>query len=163
MAAFQHDRDYQNLDYRLLREGTINLYLDADILAEDISWLETNNYQVNAFDCSKWNSALEMHQNFFVALDFPKYYGGNLDALNDCINGLEINEEGGRVLVFRRFDIFAAKFPDVAWNILDIIEGQSRFYLLNGKRFIALVQSSDQTIKFAPFGCHSMRLSPRER
>ena len=163
MAAFQHDRDYQNLDYRLLRQGTITLYLDAGILAEDISWLETNNYQVNSFDCLKWNDKSEMHEDFFVTLDFPEYYGKNLDALNDCIYGLEINDEGGRVLVFHRFDIFAAKFPKIAWNVLDIIGGVSRFYLLNGKRFIVLVQSSDQTIKFAPFGCQFMTLSPRER
>lgn len=162
MAVFQHDRDYQNLDYRLLQESVVSLYLNTAILAEDISWLNANCYQIDSFDCSKWNEE-EMHKDFFAVLEFPEYYGENLNAFKDCINSLEIPDGGGRVLVFRRFDIFTAKFPNLAWNVLDIIEKQSRFYLLNGKRFILLVHSDNRTINLAPYGCRNLPLNPKER
>ncbi len=161
--VFHHERDYQRLDYQLLREGAASIYLNEDILADDISWLLTNSYQIDSFDCASWNDESVMHKDFAQKLSFPSYYGENLDALNDCLCDIEIPEESGRVLVFYKFDVFNAKFPKVAWNLLDIIEHNSRFYLLNGMQLLALIHSNSNPTNLINFGCHFLRLSPKER
>ena len=95
-------------------------------------------------------------------MNFPAYYGRNLDALNDCIGDMEIAEEGGRVLVFNRYDSFAAKVPDVAWSVLDILESNSRRLLLLGRRLIVLVQSDDPRISFERVGGRPVSWNMRE-
>ena len=71
---------------------------------------------------------------------------------NDSIGDIEIAEEGGRVLVFNKYDSYAARFPDVAWSVLDILEINSRRLLLFGRRLIVLVQSDDPEISFERVG-----------
>jgi hypothetical protein len=82
----------------------------------------------------------------------PGYYGRNLDALNDCLSDIGIPEEGGRVLVFNRYDSFAANNPHVAWSVLDLMEINSRRLLLFGRRLIILVPSEDPGISFDSVG-----------
>jgi RNAse (barnase) inhibitor barstar len=161
--AFQHERDYQRLDYQLLREGALSLYLNQYILADDITWLKAHGYLIDSFDCALWSDESKMYKEFAQKLAFPSYYGENLDALNDCLCDIEVPEQSGRVLVFYKFDVFNANFPKVAWNLLDIIEHNSRFYLLNGKRFLALIQSSNHLTNLTNFGCHFLKRNPKER
>lgn len=39
-------------------------------------------------DCSAVGSRADLHEIFAEALDFPAYYGKNLDALYDCLTSL---------------------------------------------------------------------------
>lgn len=161
--VFQPERDYQRLDYQLLREGASSLYFNEEILAEDIIWLKANSYRIDAFDCASWNEELAIHKDLAVKLDFPGYYGENLDAFNDCLRDIEIPHESGRVLVFYKFDVFYEKLPELAWHLLDIIERKARFYLVIGKRLIALLQSPNELASLRVYGCNYPALSPRER
>jgi hypothetical protein len=162
MAIFRNEsEDFQRLDWTLLQNGAINLYLRTELLAEDAEWLKAHNYLVDSFYCSAWGSEEDMHEALASGLEFPDYYGRNLDALNDCISDLEIPEESGRVLIFHRYDAFAAAFPRAAWVILDIIESKSRFLLLFGRLF-ALVQSADPRISFEPVGARPVMWNRRE-
>ncbi len=38
---------------------------------------------------ARWLSADEAHEELAAALDFPEYYGRNLDALHDCLTDLD--------------------------------------------------------------------------
>lgn len=40
-------------------------------------------------DFRKVNNIEEAHEELKSALDFPDYYGKNLDALNDCLSEIE--------------------------------------------------------------------------
>ena len=163
MAIFRNEsEDFQRLDWTLLQNGAINLYLRRELLAEDAAWLKAHNYQLDNFDCSAWGREEDMHEALASGLEFPDYYGRNLDALNDCIGDLEIPEESGRVLIFHRYDAFAAQFPRAAWVILDIIESKSRFLLLFAKRLFALVQSDDPKLSFEAVGAHPVMWNRRE-
>src|SRR5258705_9217266 len=163
MVTFSHEsEDFQRLDWTLLQNGAVTLYLRTEFLNEDLEWLRVHHYRVDAFDCSAWNSEQEMHQALASGLDFPDYYGRNLDALNDCLCDIGIPEESGRVLVFERYDAFAAKVPRVAWAVLDIVEINSRRLLLFGRRLLALVQSDDPRISFEPIGARSAMWNRRE-
>jgi len=41
------------------------------------------NGEVAILDASGWHAGADMHRDIAAALDFPDYYGNNLDALND--------------------------------------------------------------------------------
>ncbi|MCR4886133.1 MAG: barstar family protein [Clostridiales bacterium] len=38
---------------------------------------------------ARWLSAAQAHVALAAALDFPEYYGKNLDALHDCLTDLD--------------------------------------------------------------------------
>ncbi len=123
MAVFRDDSDdYQQLDFALMQNGATTLYYRTEILAEDVKWLIAHNYQVDNFDCARWQDEEDMYSSFAETLEFPDYFGRNLAALDDCLSDLNVSGESGRALVFHRYDIFTARMPEVAWNILDIIE-----------------------------------------
>ena len=163
MAFFRDEtEDFQRLDWSLLQNGAITLYYRPEFLTEDAEWLKTHYYRLDTFDCSAWGSVEDMHEAIAAGLDFPDYYGRNLDALNDCLTDIEIPEASGRVLIFRRYDMFAAKFPREAQDVLDIIENKSRFLLLFGRRLLALVHSDDPRISFEPVGARPVMWNRRE-
>lgn len=39
-------------------------------------------------DCSNLSHAMELHMKLAELLDFPEWYGNNLDALYDCLTDL---------------------------------------------------------------------------
>ncbi len=163
MSTFNDNaEEFQRLDYAILQNGAISMYYRAEILISDVEWLSNHGYQIDNFDCSRWYSEKEMHSKLASQLNFPGYYGRNLDALNDCLSDIEISTEGGRVLVFKRYDVFASQYPRVAWIILDLIENNSRRALLFGKRFFALIQSDDPKILFEPVGAYPIMWNPKE-
>ena len=157
MAIFRNEpEEFQRLDWELLQNGAVTLYFRPQVLAADVDWLKDHDYRVDTFDCSLWMDQSEMHEALAYQLEFPNYYGRNMAALNDCMSDIEIPDEGGRVLVFNKYDSFAAKVPHVAWSVLDIMESNSRQLLLFGKRLIVLVQSDDPAISFEPVGGHAV-------
>ena len=163
MAIFRSEpEDFQRLDWTLLQNGAVTLYFRPQVLAEDVAWLKEHDYRVDTFECSDWIGESDMHEALSCGLEFPGYYGRNLDALNDCMGDIEIPEESGRVLVFKRYDSFAANNPDVAWSVLDIMELNSRHLLLFGRRLIILIQSDDPGISFDPVGGRSVGWNRRE-
>lgn len=163
MAVFRNQAEqFQQLDWMLLQNGAITLYRRSLLLEEDVEWLRGHDYRVDRFDCSHWDSESAMHEAFSFGLGFPEYYGHNIHALNDCVSEIEIPVEGGRVLVLSRYDFFAAKFPDLAWSVLDVMEINSRRLLLFGRRLIILVQSDDPGISFAPVGGRPVMWNTRE-
>ena len=153
MAVFRDDADdFQRLDYALLQNGSVSLYFRSELLAEDIAWLSAHDYRIDNFDCAAWQTKQDMLAAFASTLEFPDYFGQNLDALNDCLSDIDVPENSGRVLVFHRYDDFAAKLPEVAWTVLDIIETNSRRFLLFGQHLITLLQSDDPRIQFQVVG-----------
>jgi RNAse (barnase) inhibitor barstar len=164
MSAFEVSdlERFQRLDWTILQTGAISLYWKQDILEEACRWFRDNQYVIHNFDCTQWKSEEDFHTEVSLTLGFPEYYGCNLDAFNDSLSCIEIQTKGGMVLVFHRFDTFARTFPRAAYIILDIIECNSRGFLLTGQRLIALVQSNDPEISFDPVGARPVAWNPKE-
>ncbi len=162
MTAFNHRDEHENqLDWKILRDGSVALYWKRELLDEDVSWFRQQNYQVFSFDCQQWSSTEEMHTDFQRTLSFPAYYGRNLDALNDCLSDLPVPDVGGIALVLSRFDAYT-KGPGAttvgsdrpeAEVVLDLLARASRYYLLTGRRLLTLVQSDDPRIRFDGLAC----------
>lgn len=163
MAPFR-DRldDFQRLDWRILQHGAIALYHERAVLEEDRAMLVALRYRVHLLDAGTWRSAAELHEDVRRTLSFPDPYGRNLAALVDCLAEMPVPEDGGTALVIRRFDAFARAEPALATALLEAIESTSRHHLLFGRRFVALVQSDDPAVRFAPVGARPVVWNPRE-
>lgn len=151
MAAFRDD-ELGRIDYRLMQNSPIALYFSPAVLRDHVAELEALGYWCPVMDCRGWDSEDRMHDDFARVLDFPGYYGRNLDALNDCLGDLPFDGRTGIGLVLTGYDTFIARLPRPAWPVLDIIAHQSWYALLMGLRFFALVQSDDPRLRIEPVG-----------
>jgi RNAse (barnase) inhibitor barstar len=177
MASFQDDEAKgERLDWTILRDGGIHLYWRSDILAEDVGWLESNEYRVIVFDAAEWHSESEweserrMHAAFKAQLSFPEYYGNNIHALDECIqDDLVVPDSGGLALVLRHYDRMdntapasAADGSSSAGLLLYIFARAVRYHMLFGRRLLILVQSDDHRMGFERLGGIAVSWNPRE-
>ncbi|WAH98140.1 barstar family protein [Arthrobacter sp. MMS18-M83] len=170
MNAFDSEADLEHdLDFRLLINTAVSLFYRRHVFDETTTWLAEQGYQVTILDASSWSSEAEMHGAISETLDFPSYYGHNLDALNDCLRDVISHDF---VLAFLGYDAFALACPRAAQTLLDIIAQRSREAALFGHRMVCLAQSNDPRISFDPVGAtpvlwndeewlDSKRLAPR--
>jgi RNAse (barnase) inhibitor barstar len=99
-----------------------------------------------------------MFDDFARGLNFPDYFGRNLEALNDCMRDVASCAYGwspqatGLSIVFRAFDEFTTVDRRTAQTILDIVALQARSAMLVGNRIMCLVQSNDPRLAFDPVG-----------
>jgi RNAse (barnase) inhibitor barstar len=152
----------QRLDWRLLERGAVALYYKSSILAADLGWFRQAKYVVHEMNGTAWDTPATFHADVQRALAFPEYYAKNLASWIDCLGELPVPDDGGTVLVFRRYDAFAKAQPQLAQTILDSIESTSRRFLLTGRRLLALVQSDDPRIRFERVGAVPVTWNPRE-
>lgn len=159
MAAFDPGAELPGqLDFLLLRNTFVTMFWDTTILEPTVAWLGDHGYHVVPIDAAEWTDEADLHRDIAAALDFPDYYGENLDALNDCLRDVVSCDYGndadatGFVLVLHHYDGFAAAAPRVAHAVLDIFADRARGALLIGRRMMCLVQSDDPRLTFPPVG-----------
>tara|TARA_R110002074_G_scaffold226957_2_gene398542 strand:- start:1960 stop:2460 length:501 start_codon:yes stop_codon:yes gene_type:complete len=138
-------------DIEILKDGPICKYFKNGILDEDIIWFSNNNFEIIEMNCRNWNRK-NAHQKLKIALNFPDYYGENLDAFNDCLGDLFNKKYKGLILVFRNFDNFVEEDGKFAEGILDNIADESRIWLVTGQKLIGLVQSNNPDLNFPKLG-----------
>jgi RNAse (barnase) inhibitor barstar len=149
MAVFKNPEDtFERVDWKILQDGWANLYWKSKILENDLDWFRKENFDVKDFDCSNWNQAKNIHYALKQQLHFPDYYGENLNALNDCLSDLQIDEYGF-VVCFRHFDVVD---KDIAHGLLDVFAKNARLHLLFGKKVLMLIQVDDPKYQIDPIG-----------
>ncbi len=80
-------------------------------------------------DFSKVKYYGEIHEVLERALDFPKYYGGNLDALNDCLTDM-LSEKS--FIEIKGFDDLDERFDGSFSEILNIFKRTKHIF---GEKF----------------------------
>ena len=152
------DSDADQL-YRQLAANTFTtLYGRRELLDQTIEGLRDLHFAVLEVDASGWTTEDDLHRDIAAALDFPDYYGRNLDALNDCLRDVVDGEYGvpadavGFVLVLIHYDHFARTCPRQAQIVLDILADHGRSAAVFGRRVLCLVHSGDPDITFQPVG-----------
>lgn len=159
MASWDRDAELSDaVDYRLVHNTFVTLFWQRSLLDDTARWLADHEYDVVLLDAGPWAAAQDMFGAVATALDFPPYFGRNLDALNDCMREVAAGDYGwragatGLVLVLTNFERFAAADRPTAQILLDIFADQARAAMLIGNRLICLVQSNDPRIIFEPVG-----------
>ncbi|WP_432106228.1 barstar family protein [Streptomyces sp. bgisy091] len=137
----------------------VTLFWRKRLLTEATERLEERGFRVIRLEAGQWNTERDMHRAMAIALDFPDYYGHNLDAFNDCLGDVacyggydDAPEGAGLVLAFTDYDRFATTCPRAAQVVLDIIADQARQAAVLRRRLICLVQSNDPQLQFEPVG-----------
>ncbi|MFE2644456.1 barstar family protein [Streptomyces nigra] len=137
----------------------VTLFWRKRLLTQATECLEDRGFRVIRLEAGQWDTERDMHRAMAAALDFPDYYGHNLDALNDCLGDVacyggydDAPEGAGLVLVFTDYDRFTTTCPRAAQVVLDIIADQARQAAVLRRRLICLVQSNDPQIRFEPVG-----------
>ena len=69
------------------------------------------------------------------SLGFPEWFGGNWDALEDCLGDLSWRKADGTVLIFRNF---AALDRDQLGILIDVLASSAEFRAGRGKAFFAV-------------------------
>lgn len=139
-------------------------------MAEDITWLEQAGYRIVWLACAEWSSERDMHASLFSALSFPDYYGMNMNALDEVITEIDVPQTGGIALVLLSYDQFAngpgrlleGSPYHLAQVVLDVLSRASHEFLLTGRRFLTIVQSSDPWLNFPKLGGHAPGWDSRE-
>lgn len=75
---------------------------------------------------------------------FPATFGGNWDALADCLQDLSWRTEPGRIVLIRGAALFAAASPDDHETLCEILEAAAQFWRGRKKMFVVLTDDSDQ-------------------
>jgi hypothetical protein len=160
--------DLDDPAFHLVKNGPVALFWRPELLAERTAWFAEHGYRIVRLDAGSWSTQAHFHRDIKAALDFPDYYGHNLDAFDDCMRDVASGEYGaspdatGTVLVFTGYDTFAGREPRAAQVILDIIANGARWATLLGHRLLCLVQSNDPHIAFEPVGATPVLWNPAE-
>jgi len=158
MQLWSDAEESGDVAYRLMAPSFVRLFWRTSVLEATVGALREHGYQVVRLDAASWMREADLHRDIAAALDFPDYYGRNLDALNDCLRDVVTYDYGtsrdvtGLVLVFTGYDAFTNRCPRAAQVVLDIVADQARSAALIGHRMCCLVQSNDPTIRFDPVG-----------
>ncbi len=118
--------------YRAPR-GVVGLTKQAK--SENLAWLDLKLARVN--DKQSLLAACAKQ------LKFPKGFGGNWDALADCLRDLEWNIAAGYVLHVQGVEKFAKAAPDDYATALEILRLAADYWKEKRTAFIALVDGAD--------------------
>ena len=155
-------------EWRLFQNGYVHLYWQSSVLEETIGFLTKESYRIIRLAMSAISSTTECLRVLGAALEFPDYYGVNLNAFNDCLSDVAAYDYGSRreamgtILVLERFDSFLAIDRPVAEAILDIFARQARTAALFGHRMLCLVQSDDPDVQLPAVGAVPVQWNPAE-
>ena len=70
------------------------------------------------------------------ALCFPDWFGGNWDALEDCLSDLSWRPGDGHVLIFRNWQALAS---DDLGVLIDVLRSAAEFWSGRGRPFFAVL------------------------
>ena len=86
----------------------------------------------------------ELMQTIAKALGFPDWFGGNWDALEDCLTDFSWREAAGHVLLFEGSRGLA---EDDAGILIDVLTAAAEFWAGQGKPFFAVFVDSARVLK----------------
>ena len=168
MPAFDLDADVTHpADFALVRGGGIALYRNPTMLKEAEDELDELGYDRTRVDTATWND-VTMHDAVAAALDFPDYYGRNLDALADCLGDVAHGDYGwsaertGLAVTLDNFGTFARGQRDLACALADLLAGTSRYGLAFGHRLVWLLHVDDPRFQLGTIGGFSVPWNRRE-
>jgi RNAse (barnase) inhibitor barstar len=84
-------------------------------------------------------------------LQFPDWFGGNWDALADCLQDLSWRPAPGHVVLWRGASRLASAAPDDFATALEIFRDAASYWKMRGRVFIALLDQQSRGAAVQPF------------
>jgi len=81
------------------------------------------------------------------ALHFPDWFGGNWDALEDCLGDLSWRPQSHHVLVLRNWQALSS---DDLGVLIDVLRSSAEFWSGRGKPFFAVLVDPDRKLALPP-------------
>ena len=81
------------------------------------------------------------------ALRFPDWFGGNWDALEDCLSDLSWRTGDGHVLVFRNWQALSS---DDLGVLIDVLRSAAEFWSGRGRPFFAVLLDPGSKLALPP-------------
>lgn len=147
-TASDFAQQWQRLDWQLLQSSSVHRYSSPDEMERTATGLTRLGYGIHRFDAANWRHEGEMHTSLAAKLQFPRYYGRNLDALNDTFKDIAEFSYGsdssttGTVFFFAGYEQFTRRNPELAHAFLDIFARNARYGLLVGHPMLCLISAT---------------------
>jgi len=109
-------------------------------------------------DCDRARSRSAVLRALAKAVDFPEYFGGNLDALYDCLCDTVLDHKEGVVLWLYRLHSGDPALTEDAVNIEGVCADAAEFARENGRIFCYVVEHAgrhpdpEPGVAAAPYG-----------
>jgi len=96
----------------------------------------------HAVDLQRARGRRALFTAFAREFGFPPTFGGNWDALADCLQDLSWRTESGRIVLIRGAALFAAASPDDHATLCEILEATAQFWRGRKKTFAVLTDDT---------------------
>jgi hypothetical protein len=161
---FVSSTDFERADWPLLKNGSINLFISESILEEAKNQLRALEYEVADVSYDSVEGFRLAMTNILQWQDQFGYspWNGNLDALVDAFVSFPFPPSKAAAICVTNYDKLNRDDAGLARVFLDIIEYQSRNYLLRGCRLIALIQTNDPSLFIENLGARSTHWNQKE-
>lgn len=77
----------------------------------------------------------QLFAQFASSLAFPAWFGGNWDALEDCLGDLAWRTGDGHLLLVEGFDDLRSRRPDDFGVLLDVLSSSAQYWRERGSPF----------------------------
>ena len=168
MSAFSLDDELNHhADFEIISRGGVSLFRNRSVMADALGELRELGYECVQLDATSWGEP-QLHTDFAAALNFPDYYGHNLNALRDCLSDVAHGEYGwtssatGLAVSILGYGDLRRRDEELALLAASILVSTTRNGLLLGHRLIWLLQVSESPLTLGPLDCIEARLDRRE-
>lgn len=117
------------------RAGVYHSQVDA---TEIVAAAKTAGLLVFTIDLAKVRDKKSLLDLFAKTLKFPRHFGENWDALNDCLADLSWLDGKGWVLLLRNADAMSHTDNQVFQTLLEVLESAAGYWRAQGKPFWAV-------------------------
>ncbi len=120
--------------------GIYRMTVGTGVLRETVRKAGISWVSIDVSDVHDKGAVLEI---FARELRFPDTFGGNWDALADCLQDLSWLPEKGLMVVLRGFPVFAATAPEASHKLLEILSATADFWRQRERVFMVAVDGCD--------------------
>ena len=131
----------------------LQLYWSQEVLSADVERCRERCWQIVELDSASWPDPDAAHTGLAEQLQFPSYYGRNLDALDDAMAGVAEGRYGfapdaiGGVLVFTGIEQLVATQPPLASVLVEVLATTVDRALRFGWPMACFLQSNDPDLR----------------
>ncbi|HXZ53640.1 MAG TPA: barstar family protein [Burkholderiales bacterium] len=108
--------------------------------------LRGSDFDVARIDLSGVSDKAALLARLAEALAFPRWFGGNWDALEDCLTDLGWRAHARHVLLIENFEALRARQPDDFGVLLDVLASSAEYWHERERPFFTVLVDPVRTL-----------------